>query len=48
MSVGILGYGIVGSGAYHILTDNADGIALRAGCAINVKKIAKEVDLNAR
>jgi len=40
VSVGILGYGIVGSGAYHILTDNADGIALRAGCEITVKRIA--------
>lgn len=38
--MGILGYGIVGSGAYHILTDNADGIAVRAGCEIAVKKVA--------
>lgn len=40
VAVGILGYGIVGSGAYHILTDNADGVAVRAGCGIVVKRIA--------
>jgi homoserine dehydrogenase len=40
VAVGILGYGTVGSGAYHILTDNADGIAVRAGCTIAVKKVA--------
>ena len=38
--VGIIGYGVVGSGAYHILTDNADEIAVRAGCRLRVAKIA--------
>jgi homoserine dehydrogenase len=40
VAVGIIGYGIVGSGAYHILTDNADEIAVRAGCPVHVAKIA--------
>jgi len=40
VNIGIVGYGIVGSGAYHILTDNADEIAARAGCRICVKRIA--------
>ena len=40
VAVGIIGYGIVGSGAYHILTDNADEIAVRAGCRIRVARIA--------
>jgi len=40
VAVGIIGYGIVGSGAYHILTDNADEIAVRAGCKVRVARIA--------
>lgn len=40
VAVGIIGYGVVGSGAYHILTDNADEIAIRAGCRVRVAKIA--------
>ncbi|MGQ9732626.1 MAG: homoserine dehydrogenase, partial [Candidatus Zipacnadales bacterium] len=40
VAVGIIGYGVVGSGAYHILTDNADEIAVRAGCRVRVKRIA--------
>ncbi|MBM3502032.1 MAG: homoserine dehydrogenase, partial [Armatimonadetes bacterium] len=40
VSIGIIGYGIVGSGTYHILTDNADEIAARAGCCLRVAGIA--------
>jgi homoserine dehydrogenase len=40
VAVGIIGYGTVGSGAYHILTDNADEIAVRAGIPLRVARIA--------
>ncbi len=40
INVGILGFGVVGGGAYHILTDNAEQIANRAGCPIVVSKVA--------
>ena len=40
VNVGILGFGIVGSGAYHILTDNAEQIEQRAGCPLVVAKVA--------
>ena len=40
IKVGILGLGVVGSGAYRILTENADEIAHRVGARLVVKKIA--------
>ncbi|MFO7946108.1 MAG: homoserine dehydrogenase [Armatimonadota bacterium] len=40
VNVGILGFGIVGSGTYRLLTDNADAITQRVGAPVNVKKIA--------
>jgi len=47
VAVGIIGYGTVGSGAYHILTDNADEIAARAGVALRVARIA-DIDWDRR
>lgn len=40
IKVGILGLGVVGSGAVRILQDNADQIAQRVGARLTVKKIA--------
>lgn len=40
VNVGILGFGIVGSGTYRVLTDNADQITQRVGAPVCVKKIA--------
>lgn len=40
INVGILGYGVVGSGTYRLLTDNATAIARRAGGPIVVRRVA--------
>lgn len=40
IKVGILGLGVVGSGTYRILTENASEIAHRVGARLTVKKIA--------
>ncbi|MFQ5808563.1 MAG: homoserine dehydrogenase [Armatimonadota bacterium] len=40
INVGILGYGVVGGGAYRILHDNAEAIAQRAGCPVTVTRVA--------
>ncbi len=40
VNVGILGYGVVGGGAYRILRDNAEGIAHRAGGPVTVTRVA--------
>ncbi len=40
INVGLLGLGVVGSGAYKVLTDNADAIAQKVGARVNVKRIA--------
>jgi homoserine dehydrogenase len=40
INVGILGYGVVGSGAYRILQDNAEGVAQRAGGPVRVTRVA--------
>ncbi|MBR0119155.1 MAG: homoserine dehydrogenase, partial [Eubacterium sp.] len=37
--IAILGYGTVGSGVYHVLTENADIITGKAGESIEVKRI---------
>lgn len=47
VAIGIIGYGIVGSGTYHILTDNAAEIAARAGCHLRVAKVA-DIDWSRR
>ncbi|HMK61629.1 MAG TPA: homoserine dehydrogenase [Dissulfurispiraceae bacterium] len=40
ISVGIIGYGIVGSGTVRILLENGDLIKERTGCNIKLKRIA--------
>ncbi|MBC7287714.1 MAG: homoserine dehydrogenase, partial [Armatimonadetes bacterium] len=40
VSVGIVGFGVVGGGVYHILTKNGDEIARRTGAQIRVAKVA--------
>jgi homoserine dehydrogenase len=40
INVGLLGYGVVGCGAYRVLTDNAASIARRAAGPIIVRRIA--------
>lgn len=40
INVGILGYGIVGSGTYRILCGNAESIAQRAGGPVTVTRVA--------
>ncbi len=40
INVGIIGFGIVGCGAYRILTENADLIEPKVGCKVVVKQIA--------
>ncbi|MGD8237915.1 MAG: homoserine dehydrogenase [Armatimonadota bacterium] len=40
INVGILGYGVVGGGAYRILGDNAEAIAQRSGCPVTVTRVA--------
>lgn len=40
INVGIIGFGVVGSGAVKILVDNCESIALRVGLPVRVKKIA--------
>ena len=37
--IAILGYGTVGSGVYHVLTENADIIRKKAGESIDVKRV---------
>lgn len=44
ISVGIIGFGTVGAGAYEVLTKNADLIESRVGVPVRVKKIA-DIDL---
>lgn len=39
ISIAILGHGVVGSGVAEVLANNADGIAVKAGDAIEVKRI---------
>jgi len=38
--IGILGFGNVGGGAYQVLEENADGIALRVGSRLEVARVA--------
>lgn len=40
ISIGLLGLGTVGSGAYRTLTENAEAIARKVGAPVRVKKIA--------
>ncbi|QPT39868.1 Homoserine dehydrogenase [Oligella ureolytica] len=40
VKVGLLGFGVVGSGAWAVLNRNADEIARRAGCRIEIVRIA--------
>ncbi len=40
INIGVIGFGIVGSGAVKILTKNADSIAQKVGSRLNIKKIA--------
>jgi homoserine dehydrogenase len=40
ISVGLIGFGTVGTGAYRILTENADIIRERLGVPVEVKRIA--------
>lgn len=40
IKIGLLGLGVVGSGAYKVLTDNADAIEQKVGAPVVVKKIA--------
>ncbi|MBM3496467.1 MAG: homoserine dehydrogenase, partial [Armatimonadetes bacterium] len=40
IKVGLLGLGVVGSGAYKVLTDNADAIEQKTGARVTVKRIA--------
>ncbi|MBO7393545.1 MAG: homoserine dehydrogenase [Abditibacteriota bacterium] len=40
VNVGLIGFGIVGSGAISILTDRADSIARKVGVPVKVKRIA--------
>ncbi len=40
INVGIIGFGIVGSGAVRILVENQESIALKVGVPVRVKKIA--------
>src|SRR5262245_42984723 len=40
ISVGLIGFGTVGTGAYRILTQNAGLIAERLGVPVEVKRIA--------
>lgn len=40
IQIGLLGLGVVGSGAYKVLTDNADAIEQKVGAPVVVKKIA--------
>ena len=38
--IGLLGLGVVGSGTYKVLNDNADAIERKVGARVNVKRIA--------
>ena len=40
VKVGLLGFGVVGSGTWAVLNRNADEIARRAGCRIEIVRIA--------
>ena len=40
VKVGLLGFGVVGSGAWAVLNRNADEIARRAGCRIEIVRSA--------
>jgi homoserine dehydrogenase len=40
IQVGLLGLGVVGSGTYKVLTDNADAIEQKTGARVRVKRIA--------
>lgn len=40
IKVGLLGFGVVGSGTWAVLNRNADEIARRAGCRIEIVRIA--------
>ncbi|MCQ9615636.1 homoserine dehydrogenase [Paenalcaligenes niemegkensis] len=40
IKVGLLGFGVVGGGTWKVLTQNADEIARRAGCHIEVVAVA--------
>lgn len=40
VKVGLLGFGVVGSGTWAVLNRNADEIARRAGCRIEIERIA--------
>jgi homoserine dehydrogenase len=45
INVGLLGIGVVGSGAFAVLARNQEEIARRAGCAITMKMVAdKDVE----
>lgn len=45
VNIGIIGFGTVGSGVYHLLKNNADPIALRSGIDIKVKSVC-DLDIN--
>ncbi len=40
INIGLLGLGVVGSGAYKVLNDNADAIERKVGARVSIKRIA--------
>ena len=48
LRVGLLGFGVVGSGTHAVLTGNRATIAARAGCAIELAMIATRTPASAR
>lgn len=48
LRVGLLGFGVVGSGTHAVLAANRATITARAGCAINLTKVATRTPARAR
>jgi len=48
LRVGLLGFGVVGSGTHAVLTGNRATIAARAGCAIDLTMVATRTPARAR
>jgi len=44
VNIGIIGYGTVGSGVYHLIKNNSDPIALRSGIELKIKTVC-DLDL---
>jgi len=45
VNIGIIGYGTVGSGVYHLIKNNSDPIALRSGIELKIKTVC-DLDLD--